>query len=248
MSETSRRREPKRTEPETAEDIEELTQDMFSAHVRQAMRARVAAREMDQDQDDEMARIRDRRKNNLDELVAIAAQIAMAANLKGIDREVSAEHTYETNRKNHLAKINKIERPKKVTNAENMAFAEGWVLARKPFITGVKGRKLIQEAILGTDGKIHVYARDDIIHAGDLQHHRTYSREDIQGSHIQTIAHPSRIAHVAHDGDTPYFTTVTDGDSYPFLSEHNLTEQQSLSPEDIQTGLVQFAAEHELIV
>lgn len=181
------------------------------------------------------------RREHLTELIKRAS--IGGESMRGKEPETEVALTWHEYRQNILPKINKIDGARKPTATHDRVYVRGWVLARKP--TVIDKRVLTQEALLGTDGRIHVYMRDDLPKAQKFLGVNS-SRKDIQDSSYQSVVSPFGRAPIATSKDEVYFHTVSDGNDYPFLGvkDHPGEEGRSaITPELIQRGLEELIVE-----
>jgi hypothetical protein len=239
-----RRRAPR--EPDTTEIEEKIppTPDNFLNRVAEAAAAREAARESAGKTSRSRHEKLEDGRHNMEGLLSIAARVASEAHRRGIEPEVSLVRSDTT----YKGKILPGDRAQKLKSVEASTLARGWILARTASI--VNKNAIIQEVMLGVDGDLHVYTRNDQGSSvtTDLLG-KTASRRKIQETAFQTLAPPSKTVDIAPTSRSlKYFHTVSEAGDYPFppMGGYQSPEESLLTPEVIQHGLEDFFVESRL--
>jgi hypothetical protein len=218
----------------------------FAARI--ALKRQVIADDADSDQDTALIEddIYEQRKTALTDLVHIAQHVAQQANIAGIEPEMRIGKTTIKHKENRLKRINKVSRPNKHVKTERQTVHDGgWLLTRSAGYIGK--RRLVQEVMLGTDGGLYTYFRDDIP-SWDGAATRPISRHEVKMSTRHEIAPPWGVVELASFGQSLNFNQLTGPDDYPLpgVNGMRLGIDVQIVPEDIQRGLEEFIVENNL--
>lgn len=183
-------------------------------------------------------------RERMGRLIEIASEVATAAK----ERDIAPEVCIVDRTKVHGKKILPGERARKLRDIEETTLARGWIIARTASM--VHKNAIMQEIMLGEDGKLHVYTRDDqgSTVATDLLD-GALSRGEVQETPFHRLVPPSQTVEAAR---TPrgniYFHTVESELDYPFppINPARPEELIDLTPEIIQQGLEDFFIEQSL--
>jgi hypothetical protein len=155
-------------------------------------------------------------------------------------------------------------RGRKTTKRHEHDYASGWLLARKPI--AIDGRLLTQEVLLGMDGMLYAYMRDDFHNSKDYLGEE-YSRRQIRASSVQALEPGGGITPIAahRDHETNAYVRVLSQDEnkkaedqtyYPVLGvvdyptdPDNYVEyyrKKAISPALVQEGLEDLVVEFGL--
>lgn len=210
----------------------------------------------------------DKKREHLTQLINIASAIAAQMNRRAAEEEqkrrvateqakqeglepeeygrnpYSPETTVVYNRNNYQETL----KGKKLTTQHAETYATGWVLARKPIADD--GRLMVQEILLGTDGRLSAYMREDLSDAKDFIGEE-YSRQGIREFAMQTLASATGVAEVAPKRNRGgYYQLITSSDAYPILGIETSPDdhrQKGIEPELVQRGLEDLAVECDFV-
>lgn len=168
------------------------------------------------------------------------------------DPEVTVEHRWFERKTKRLPKINRLDTTPRVTGSQRRECATGWLLARTASI--MDKRPVVQEVLLGQDGKLYAYATDDQRHIEKL-FGNPHSRKQLQDSG-QDITSPwnTQLSNLPLPKGTQYDEKtdpavknfyLADGSTYPLPGIGKDTSIFA-DPEVIQRGLEELFIEKEL--
>ena len=186
----------------------------------------------------------EKEREDLGKLLRIAAEVAKTAKERGIKPEVAIVSTD----KQYKPKILPGDRPQKLKEINRTTMAEGWILARSSVV--VNKSALIEEVMLGTDGALHIYTRNDQGNSVTADLHKgPATRKDIQDTPFATLSPPSREIEIGRTSrGKEYFHTVSSpaGYPYPAISEVQYPEHSQLTPNILQVGMEELFLELDL--
>jgi hypothetical protein len=182
-------------------------------------------------------------KEAMSKLAKIGHEVARAAKDAGVKPEMTigkTSYNYDQKRFTQTKRGNKL-----VNTNHKVVHDGGWLLARAAGYIGK--RKLVQEVMLGNDGGLYTYFREDAP-SWDGAAVRPISRYEVQMSPRHQIAPPWGEVELATFGNDLNFYRLDGPDDYPLpgVGGKRLGRDVQIQPETIQKGLEELVLEKGL--